>query len=67
MAVDDTKHGQSSDNLTGIDGHTWSVGTSREFWEKLTITAGMQRQKLEILSSIDTPSTGPVIEMTLRY
>lgn len=61
------EYGESNDNLTGIDGHTWSVGAAREFWEKLTITAGLQQQKLEILNSNDATSTGPVIEMTLRY
>ena len=59
--------GRSFDDITGIDGRAWSVGASKEFWEKLTITAGIQRQELLSTGLENGASTGPVLEMTLRY
>ena len=61
------EYGRSLDDLTGIDGRSWSFGASREFWNKLTITTGIQRQSLQIPGTSDGASTGPVLEMTLRY
>jgi len=61
------EYGRSFDNLTEIDGRSWSVGASRKFWNKLTITAGLQRQSLQTPAASEQTSTGPVLEMTLRY
>lgn len=59
-------YGESSDEVTGTDGESWSAGVSYVFKDKLTLTAGVQRQSLEFDNSSDSSSTGPVIEMTLR-
>ncbi len=59
--------GRSFDQTTGIDGRAWSIGASKAFWEKLTITTGLQRQALRSTGLENRASTGPVVEMTLRY
>ena len=61
------EYGCSFDDLTGFDGRAWSFGASKEFWKKVTITTGIQRQELVSATLDNRASTGPVLEMTLRY
>lgn len=61
-------YGNSSDATTCTDGDAWSIGLGRELIaDRLDIAAGIQRQELEFQDMTSQSSTGPVIEMTLRY
>ena len=61
------EYGDSSDRLTGAEGETWSIGTSKTYFERLTVAAGIQRQSLRFDVLSDAASTAPVIEMTLQF
>lgn len=61
------EYGRSFDELTGVDGSAWSFGVSYEILKRLTIATGLQGQILQNEALTDRSSTGPVIEMTLRY
>ncbi len=61
------EYGQSSDDLTRTDGQAWSVGVAREYWDRIQIGIGVQQQSLDFDKLSDTQSTGPVIEIALRF
>lgn len=61
------EYGRSRDDLTAIEGRSWSAGLSRQYFEKFTLSAGVQGQSLDSDFISDGDSIGPVIEMTLRY
>lgn len=61
------EYGRSFDNLTSIDGQSWSIGGAHTFYERLTIGAGIQSQSLNGDVLLDQGSLGPVLEITLRY
>lgn len=61
-------YGESSDRVTLSQGDVWSLGIGRELiTDRLDIAVGIQRQALEFQNTSRVASTGPVIEMTLRY
>jgi len=59
-------YGQSDDELTQIEGEAWSIGVSKQYFERLTLNFGVQSQSLEGDFMSSARSTGPVIEMTLE-
>ena len=61
------EYGQSSDDLTNIDGESWSIGASRSILERLSLSVGVQSQSLNGDLLLDRDSIGPVLEITLRY
>lgn len=59
-------YGQSRDQLTGLDGDSWSAGVSFEPIEAIKFSFGAQGNGLESGLGRQT-SIGPVIEMALRF
>ena len=60
-------YGQASDDLLQIDSEAWSIGVSRQFFERITISTGAQSQSLIGENLLSDRSVGPVIEMLLSF
>lgn len=58
--------GHSDDDLTGIDGETWHFGASRTFAERVTLSVGLDQNRISSNGGLSQASIGPVIEITLR-
>ncbi len=62
-----TSYGRSDDNLVGFVGRSGSIGVSKRYYGSIRIGIGVQTQILSRPTGPSERSTGPVMEMSLRY